>query len=541
MVSDIDLENVDIKSISEAQLPGVVRSQCEILTELDQKLEIAFQKASGAQRSANVAANVKVGIIRGKKKAIQASQQGLVDLADANAANTEAIKVVYEYQKQIASIMKWLFNLGTISLAMNRATINQLKIVLKDGASVRLSDATKAELKAVIRDLKAQEDFMQKQAKTETAVKGHEKRLNRVEKHQKFLFGGVILALLLIVVVGVVASRAHLFSSGPSSAETQPPLTLESKAPLSTPASEVSEATGSQAQEPPANESFTVQGKESILPQPNEPTSHTDMSADFETTPPAPDISAVVKPSAVPASQPKPEIDLTALVGEAFAGDAYTTIYEQNGTYYFNFVVSSGSRICTLFPAVPLVVDGNRAVATYEDDGQGNSGSIQIDTSQDGKYLITAQVNNKWLSQYDDYGNLNALILDQEELHYNSDIKNYPIYKEYLAPEVSAPQEVDISFLPMREYSSFADDGNILTFSLLDSQSATLQVRNSDTDELIYQGTVSVQSAKQEYVILTGYDEISPSVHIEVECHYEGFCRVKTSDGRYNFTVFEGR
>ena len=70
MAPDIDLENVDIKSISEAQLPGVVRSQCEILTELDQKLETAFQKAYGAQRSANVASTVKVGRVFGKRKAI---------------------------------------------------------------------------------------------------------------------------------------------------------------------------------------------------------------------------------------------------------------------------------------------------------------------------------------------------------------------------------------------------------------------------------------------------------------------------------------
>ena len=138
MAPDIDLENVDIKSISEAQLPGVVRSQCEILTELDQKLETAFQKAYGAQRSANVASTVKVGRVFGKRKAIQASQQALADLADANAANTEAVKVVFEYQKQIANIMNWFISLGTMSLAMNRATINQLQAILKEGTSGRL-------------------------------------------------------------------------------------------------------------------------------------------------------------------------------------------------------------------------------------------------------------------------------------------------------------------------------------------------------------------------------------------------------------------
>src|SRR5699024_4187765 len=106
----------------------------------------------------------------------------LTDLADANAANAEAIRVVCEYQKQIANIMNWFLTLGTMSIAMNRATINQLQAILKEGTSVRLSDATKAELKNVIRNLKSQEDFMQKQAKTETAVKGHEKRLNKVEK-----------------------------------------------------------------------------------------------------------------------------------------------------------------------------------------------------------------------------------------------------------------------------------------------------------------------------------------------------------------------
>lgn len=436
MAPDIDLENVDIKSISEAQLPGVVRSQCEILTELDQKLETAFQKAYGAQRSANVASTVKVGRVFGKRKAIQASQQALADLADANAANTEAVKVVFEYQKQIANIMNWFISLGTMSLAMNRATINQLQAILKEGTSARLSDATKAELKNVIRNLKSQEDFMQKQAKTETAVKGHEKRLSKVEKRQKFLFGGMILALLLIVVVGVAASRANIFASDQASAEAILPVPSEPaeiEDPTTSPVSTSPEPTEDpiEGQQAISTDSTIQTVEESALPVPSSTPGSNSVVLPVEST--LPQASETPEVTSIPQG-----MDLASLTGMWYLRSyaAYINIFEVANKYYIAFAVPNGGFTHYLPQPAELTVDGAFAVASYSADNEGNHGTIRIQLSDDASPLITATMNDSSTPIYSSTDDMLYLIVTDAPMYSDPDMKDYPVYKEYLDPNL---------------------------------------------------------------------------------------------------------
>ena len=438
MTPEIDLAEIDVKSVSEAELPKVIRTQCEILDELEQKLEVAFRRAYGAQRSADAAASVKVGVIRGKKEAIKASQRGLKDVADANAANTEAIQVVYEYQKQIAVIMKWFISLGTTSLAMNRATINQLQAILKEGTSVRLSDATRAELKGVIRDLKAQEDFMQKQAKTETTVKGHEKRLIKVEKRQKFLFGGIILVLLLVVVIGAIG-RVKVFTPSqatievslptPSSAPSDP---LETEGPVTSPASALPEFTDHPIQEQrpvSTDSSIQVQVEESAPQVPSDAPSSNNVVLPEESI--APQVSEI--PEAANTLQ---DIDLNALTGTWIlrSSVAYFNIFETGGKYYIAFTVPHGSSAQYLPRPAELTANGEDAVAYYSEDNEGNHGTIKIRFSADGVPLITATMNDSSTPEYTSQDELLYLIVTDETMYSDSDMMDYPVYKQYLDP-----------------------------------------------------------------------------------------------------------
>ena len=128
-------------------------------------------------------------------------------------------------------------------------------------------------------------------------------------------------------------------------------------------------------------------------------------------------------------------IDISTLVGESrIRGLAYFTVFEDAGTYYFNFAISSGSRVNYLASPVPLIAEGQCAVASYVDDNQGNSGTVRITQDDSGKRYITAEIDNKELPQYDSYDNLNALIFDKAEMYYSEEIRDYPIYKDYLEP-----------------------------------------------------------------------------------------------------------
>jgi predicted HTH transcriptional regulator len=78
--------------------------------------------------------------------------------------------------------------------------------------------------------------------------------------------------------------------------------------------------------------------------------------------------------------------------------------------------------------------DGQYAITTYDDDNQGNSGNVKITCDNAGKRYITAEISDKQVSQYDNNGYLNALIFDGAEMYYDTEIKNYPIYLDYLVP-----------------------------------------------------------------------------------------------------------
>lgn len=432
MTPNVNFTGPDIQSIPKSQLPDVIQSQYEILEELDSKLKIAFQKAQAATYSANLAANVKVGWFRGKKKAIKVSQQAIQDLAAGNAANTEVVKVVLVYLTQIADIANWFISLSTLGLATTRATINQLQQILNEGASVRLSDAAKSELKKAIRDLKSKEDFMQKLAKTETAVKQHEKRISKIERSQKYLVGGVALAFLLIVVLGFAVVRFKNFSqdnaniTGPTSQSSVSSETDETPNSTDNIVSEIPEGSEEQKQEQqPDKMDSMAQAEENY--KPHSQATNTQNGTN----------SILPEENAAPITPETDTIDLSALEGPWGLRsniNTYVNIFESGNKHYITFVVTNGGFAHYLPQPAELIADGEYAVASYDEDNEGNHGTIKITFSNDGEPLITAIMNDKSTPVYTSSDELLYLIVTDVPMYSNPDMKDYPVYKEYLDP-----------------------------------------------------------------------------------------------------------
>ena len=440
MVSNMDFTGVDIQTITEEQLPSMVRSQCEILSELDQKLEVAMQKAQIAIQSANRAAEVKTGPLSalfggGKRKAIRANQQGAIDLANANEANTEAIKVAAEQQKRITQIMRWFLALGTTSLAMNRATVQQLKILFKQGTFDHLSEATRDELKGVIRDLKAQEDFMQKQARTEQAVKQHEKKFKKLERSQKCLFGIVSITLLLLAVLGVSVVGSKNFMPDNTnivdvpSMPSVPSETNETPDSIENIAPEISEESEGQIQTQQSAETGDIHQTGENYIEENPHSLPTD--AQNEDNPILPEESIA------PITSEADTIDLNALEGTwglRSNTNTYVNIFESSNKYYITFVVTNGGFAHYLPQPAELIADGEYAVASYDVDNEGNYGTIKITFSNNGEPLITATMNDSSTPVYSSSDELLYLIISDIPMYSNPDMKDYPVYKEYLDP-----------------------------------------------------------------------------------------------------------
>ena len=174
-------------TISESQLPSVISTQINNLTELENNVKEAVNKAAYAKEQAEKA-KVSAGLFQ-KKAAIELLQDAVKGNAEAQISLADAQKLSFEYQKKLTDITKFLFGLGVSSLAMNRCVVRELELRLKGASEEEISDLAKQELRNVILQLKEQEDMMKKQAfltgkvkEQAGQIKGIDRKLDDIEK-----------------------------------------------------------------------------------------------------------------------------------------------------------------------------------------------------------------------------------------------------------------------------------------------------------------------------------------------------------------------
>ena len=172
---------VEVVVVNETDIPSIVTSQFSNLQELSNKYEHALIKAKSAKESAELAHGKSAGFFK-KKEAIEALQDAQLDTADALISMTDVQKLTLEYQEKITQITQYLFGLGVSNIAANRSVVRQLELKLKGASKEELSELARQELLTVVKQLKAQEDIMEKQSKLSSKVQDHDKRIKEQEK-----------------------------------------------------------------------------------------------------------------------------------------------------------------------------------------------------------------------------------------------------------------------------------------------------------------------------------------------------------------------
>ena len=174
------LEVLDLKAVSESQLPSIISTQFDNLAELENNIQKAVELAENAREMAEDA-QVSAGL--GKKKyAIELLQDATQGLAEAQISATDAQKLLFEYQTKLTEITKFLFGLGVSNLAMNRSVVRELELKLKGASEEDISALAKQELRNVILQLKAQEDMMKKQELLTGKVKEQAGQIKNIGK-----------------------------------------------------------------------------------------------------------------------------------------------------------------------------------------------------------------------------------------------------------------------------------------------------------------------------------------------------------------------
>ena len=159
---DKELENYDL-AVKESDVPEIIGSQFTIMQEYKENLDIAKKKALDAQVQALGSKEKKTGVFK-NKTAIESLQETTLSLADAQIIAAEAQEKSFEYQKKLAEITKYLFGLGVSNIAANRIVVKELEMRLKNASEAEIDSLAREEIKNLVRELKMQEDIMQKQS-----------------------------------------------------------------------------------------------------------------------------------------------------------------------------------------------------------------------------------------------------------------------------------------------------------------------------------------------------------------------------------------
>lgn len=163
-------------------LPAALAAHFEQLTILEQKIQGADARARKAKTIALDATQKPVGFF-GRKRAVEALQGSALSLAQAQSDVLDAMRASLVYQRQISEIINQMLLLCVSNLAGTRTLLGQLQDELKKVEKGDYSETTKAEMARIIRELKAQEDMMSKQAKQSAMLHEHTMHIQEQDAH----------------------------------------------------------------------------------------------------------------------------------------------------------------------------------------------------------------------------------------------------------------------------------------------------------------------------------------------------------------------
>ncbi len=194
------MENDLVKKVSEIEIqdyPTIISSNVEKIKKIKQAIEenkiLAKKLKTDAEKlkTAEVTLNPTTWFNDNKKDAIEGLQKNSRATASALFSITEGQELLFEYQKNLTDITKFLFGLGVSSLAANRTVIRQLMLELKNGTDAEKAKLVEDEINKVIADLRAQQDIMLKQKELEEKAKINHQDIikiqdNQIEQNKKY-------------------------------------------------------------------------------------------------------------------------------------------------------------------------------------------------------------------------------------------------------------------------------------------------------------------------------------------------------------------
>lgn len=215
-------EKLDILNMPESEVPAVINEKFDQLAEIKSEIQDLQSSSIEIKNNALIVKNKKVGIFN-KKNAIKDLQTLTVDISNNQVANAEITNKILMYQQKIAETMKFLLGLGVTNLATNRAVVKQLKDRLESAQNGSIDEYEEKEILSVLRQLKAQEDILEKQERMGKRFNELNDKICKIEKENISLTESLTIAnykikklnkliIILMAVTGIIALASLIIS-----------------------------------------------------------------------------------------------------------------------------------------------------------------------------------------------------------------------------------------------------------------------------------------------------------------------------------------
>ncbi len=140
------------------------------------QLLIALDDAKDALKESEEVKQIKVGIFKGNKEAIEGLQSAVAKLAKSGETQVTALTVQLIYMQRLAIISKKILELGLMSTVATRTVISEIEQKLKDPDS-KLNDIERQEFNKLLFQLKRNEDISSRLDKQKEGIVRHDKVL----------------------------------------------------------------------------------------------------------------------------------------------------------------------------------------------------------------------------------------------------------------------------------------------------------------------------------------------------------------------------
>lgn len=180
----------DIITVNVEKLPEIITTQIDTISVLEKKIKACDDSANNAMNY--VSEKMHRYEDKGKwifkhrsgntKDVIEDTQKAIDNLAKAQHVTVDALRQSFEFQRKLAEVSKYLFELGCANITVNRITVKAIEAKLKGASKKDISELARQEMLAVVKQLKEQEDILKKQEDLNAKVKSNFERLNEKDR-----------------------------------------------------------------------------------------------------------------------------------------------------------------------------------------------------------------------------------------------------------------------------------------------------------------------------------------------------------------------